>query len=219
MSKLLTGFDAPRNTVLYVCKTLREHNLLQAIARVNRSMRRTEQEKQFGFIVDYEGLLGELDKALTTYSAFKGLMRTTSLALCMMFGRRSASYRNCMTSLWDLFKPVRNKKDMEQFEHSSRDEAKRQDFYERLRAFSRCLHISLSSDKLVRRLHGRKGRRMKRDWKQFTELRRSVQLRYQEIVDIKEFEPKIQKLLDDHVIAMPAEDDHRTRQYQRSQCA
>ena len=46
---------------------------------------------------------------------------------------------------------------------------------------------------------------MKRDWKGFSELRRSVQLRYQETVDVKEFEPKIQKLLDDHVIAMPAE--------------
>src|SRR5258708_36837249 len=45
----------------------------------------------------------------------------------------------------------------------------------------------------------------KRDWKQFTELRRSVQIRYQEVVDIKEYEPKVQKLLDDHVIALPAE--------------
>jgi hypothetical protein len=39
----------------------------------------------------------------------------------------------------------------------------------------------------------------------FSELRRSVQLRYQETVDVKEFEPKIQKLLDDHVVASPAE--------------
>ena len=46
---------------------------------------------------------------------------------------------------------------------------------------------------------------MKRDWKQFSELKRSVQIRYQEAVDLKEFEPKIQKLLDDHVVAMPAE--------------
>jgi len=46
---------------------------------------------------------------------------------------------------------------------------------------------------------------MKRDWKQFSELKRAVQLRYQEIVDVKEFEPKIQKLLDDHVVALPAE--------------
>ena len=72
VSKLLTGFDAPRNTVLYVCKSLKEHNLLQAIARVNRLYEDGGTEKQFGFIVDYEGLLGELDSALTTYSAFEG---------------------------------------------------------------------------------------------------------------------------------------------------
>ena len=46
---------------------------------------------------------------------------------------------------------------------------------------------------------------MKGDWRQFSELKRSVQLRYQEAVNLKEFEPKIQKLLDDHVVAMPAE--------------
>ncbi|AJE46567.1 type I restriction enzyme subunit R domain-containing protein, partial [Celeribacter indicus] len=64
VSKLLTGFDAPRNTVLYVCKSLKEHNLLQAIARVNRLYEDGGTEKQFGFIIDYEGLLGELDSAL-----------------------------------------------------------------------------------------------------------------------------------------------------------
>jgi type I restriction enzyme, R subunit len=62
VSKLLTGFDAPRNTVLYVCKSLKEHNLLQAIARVNRLYEDGGTEKQFGFIIDYEGLLGELDR-------------------------------------------------------------------------------------------------------------------------------------------------------------
>ena len=46
---------------------------------------------------------------------------------------------------------------------------------------------------------------MKGDWKRFSELRRSVRLRYQEVVDIKEFEPKIRRLLDDHVAASPAE--------------
>ena len=107
--------------------------------------------------------------------------------------------------LWDLFKPVRNKKDMEQFEQLLADEALRQDFYARLQAFSRCLHISLSSDKLLDVIAEGEIEAMKRDWKRFTELRRSVQLRYQETVDVKEFEPKIQKLLDDHVVALPAE--------------
>nr|WP_281414314.1 type I restriction enzyme endonuclease domain-containing protein [Pseudohalocynthiibacter aestuariivivens] len=94
---------------------------------------------------------------------------------------------------------------MEQFEQLLGDEALRQDFYARLRAFSRCLHISLSSDKLLDVFDEAKIDRLKRDWKQFSELRRSVQLRYQETVDVREFEPKIQKLLDDHVVALPAE--------------
>ncbi len=63
----------------------------------------------------------------------------------------------------------------------------------------------MSSDKFLDVFDEAKTDTMKRDWKRFSELRRSVQLRYQEIVDIKEFEPKIQKLLDDHVVALPAE--------------
>ena len=68
VDKLLTGFDSSKNTVLYLCRTLREHTLLQAIARVNRS----NKGKDFGYIIDYASVLGELDKALTMYEAFEG---------------------------------------------------------------------------------------------------------------------------------------------------
>lgn len=205
VSKLLTGFDAPRNTVLYVCKSLREHNLLQAIARVNRLYEEGATEKQFGFIIDYEGLLGELDTALTTYSAFEGFDAADLAGTVHDVREEIRKLPQLHDQLWDLFKPVKNKKDMEQFEQFVADEAIRQEFYERLKAFSRCLHISLSSDKLFDIFDEVKIDAMKKDWKQFSELRRSVQLRYQETVDVKEFEPKIQKLLDDHVVAMPAE--------------
>jgi type I restriction enzyme R subunit len=206
VSKLLTGFDAPRNTVLYVCKSLREHNLLQAIARVNRLFDSDEgAPKEFGFIIDYEGLLGELDKALTTYSAFEGYDAADLAGTVHDVREEIRKLPQLHNQLWDLFKPVKNKKDMEQFEQFLGDEAIRHDFYERLRAFSRSLHISLSSDKFLDVFDDKKIDTYKRDWKQFTELRRSVQLRYQETVDVKEFEPKIQKLLDDHVVALPAE--------------
>ncbi len=205
VSKLLTGFDAPRNRVLYICKSLREHNLLQAIARVNRLYEDDTTEKQFGFIIDYEGLLGELDTALTAYSAFKGFDDVDLADTVHDVREEIRKLPQLHDQLWDLFKPVRNKKDMEQFEQFLADEAIRQEFYERLRSFSRCLHVSLSSDKLFDVFDDAKIDAMKRDWKQFSELRRSVQLRYQETVDVKEFEPKIQKLLDDHVVAMPAE--------------
>ena len=205
VSKLLTGFDAPRNTVLYVCKPLKEHNLLQAIARVNRLYEDGDTEKQFGFIVDYEGLLGELDSALTAYSAFEGYEASDLAGTVHDVKEEIRKLPQLHDQLWDLFKPVKNKKDMEQFEQLLGDEALRQDFYARLRSFSRCLHISLSSDKLLDVFDEAKIDTMKRDWKQFSELRRSVQLRYQETVDVREFEPKIQKLLDDHVVALPAE--------------
>ncbi|WP_428929689.1 type I restriction endonuclease subunit R [Marinibacterium sp. SX1] len=205
VSKLLTGFDAPRNTVLYVCKSLKEHNLLQAIARVNRLYEDGGTEKQFGFIVDYEGLLGELDSALTTYSAFEGYEAADLAGTVHDVREEIRKLPQLHDQLWDLFKPVRNKKDMEQFEQHLSDEAVRHEFYARLKAFSRCLHISLSSDKLFDVFDEAKVDALKRDWKQFSELKRSVQLRYQETVDVREFEPKIQKLLDDHVVAMPAE--------------
>lgn len=205
VSKLLTGFDAPRNTVLYVCKPLRDHTLLQAIARVNRLFEDDDQEKQFGFIIDYEGLLGELDKALTTYSAFEGFEADDVAGALIDIREEIKKLPQLHEQLWDLFKEVSNKKDMEQFEQFLADEARRHDFYGRLRAFSRCLHISLSSEKVHEVFGDKKIDGFKRDWKQFTELRRSVQIRYQEVVDIKEYEPKVQKLLDDHVIALPAE--------------
>jgi type I restriction enzyme R subunit len=206
VSKLLTGFDAPRNTVLYICKPLKEHNLLQAIARVNRLFETEEGgEKEFGVIIDYEGLLGELDKALTAYSAFEGYENADLAETVHDVREEIRRLPQLHDQLWDLFKPVRNKKDMEQFEQLLADEAVRHDFYERLKAFSRCLHISMSSDKLLDVFDEKKIDQFKRDWKQFAELKRAVQIRYQEIVDVKEFEPKIRKLLDDHVVAMPAE--------------
>jgi type I restriction enzyme R subunit len=65
VDKLLTGFDEPRNAVLYVDKPLQEHTLLQAIARVNR----LAEGKDFGTIVDYRGMLGELNEAINLYDA------------------------------------------------------------------------------------------------------------------------------------------------------
>lgn len=205
VSKLLTGFDAPRNTVLYVCKPLADHNLLQAIARVNRLFEEDGEEKQFGFIIDYEGLLGELDKALTTYNAFESFDKDDLVGTLHDIREEIRKLPQLHDQLWDLFKEVKNKKDMEQFEQFLADEAKRHDFYARLRAFGRCLHISMSSEKLYEVFDDAKVENLKRDWKAFSELKRSVQLRYQETVDVKEFEPKIQKLLDDHVTAKPAE--------------
>jgi type I restriction enzyme, R subunit len=64
--KLLTGFDAPVEQVMYLDKPLREHNLLQAIARTNR---RYDENKSYGLIVDYFGVSRFLDQALAIFSS------------------------------------------------------------------------------------------------------------------------------------------------------
>ena len=124
VSKLLTGFDAPRNTVLYVCKPLKEHNLLQAIARVNRLHEEGETEKKFGFIIDYQGLLGELDSALTTYSALEGYDPEDLVGAVLDVREEIRKLRHYHGRLWDLFRPVPNKKDMEAMEQFLADEAR-----------------------------------------------------------------------------------------------
>ena len=61
VDKLLTGFDEPKNTVLYLTRNLERHKLLQAIARVNR----VYKDKEGGLIVDYIGIAADLKKALS----------------------------------------------------------------------------------------------------------------------------------------------------------
>lgn len=204
VSKLLTGFDAPRNTVLYICKPLKEHNLLQAIARVNRLFEDGDKEKQFGFIIDYEGLLGELDKALTTYSTFEGYDENDLSGTLHDVREEIRKLPHLHEQLWDLFKEVANKKDMESLEQFLADEARREEFYEQLKAFGRSLHVALSSEKVYDVFDDKQLDAFKRDLKTFSILKRRVQIRYQEVVDIKDYEPKIQKLLDNNVIAEPA---------------
>jgi type I restriction enzyme R subunit len=71
VDKLLTGFDAPPCTYIYIDKSMRDHGLFQAICRVNRL---DGEEKDFGYIVDYKQLFGNLANALNKYTsgAFEG---------------------------------------------------------------------------------------------------------------------------------------------------
>jgi type I restriction enzyme R subunit len=69
----LTGFDAPCLTTMYVDKPLKGHNLMQAIARVNRVFR----DKPGGLIVDYIGIANELKQALKEYTQSHGSGRPT----------------------------------------------------------------------------------------------------------------------------------------------
>ena len=66
VDKLLTGFDAPPATFLYIDKKMRDHALFQAICRVNRL---DGEDKEFGCIVDYKDLFHNLEKSITNYTS------------------------------------------------------------------------------------------------------------------------------------------------------
>lgn len=197
VDKLLTGFDAPKNTVLYLCRTLREHTLLQAIARVNR----LHEGKDFGYIVDYASVLGELDKALTMYDVFEGFDEDDIAGALSSINDEIAKLPQQYSQLWDIFSSVKNKHDEEAFELLLADDALREEFYELLSAYSKSLSIALSSDKFVMETNETKLHQYKGDLRKFQNLKASVKLRYAESIDYRDYEPKIKKLLDTHIQA------------------
>jgi len=203
VSKLLTGFDAPRNTVLYLSRSLKEHTLLQAIARVNRLYDDDEgaKPKEFGYIIDYAGILGELDQALTTYSALEGFEEGDLVGALASINDEVRQLPQRHAELWDVFKTVANRQDEEAFEQLLADEKIRENFYERLSAYARTLAIAMSSEEFITTTPENRLRGYKADLKRFTKLKTAVKLRYAESIDYRDYEPKIQKLLDTHISA------------------
>ena len=198
VDKLLTGFDAPRNTVLYLTRRLQSHALLQAIARVNRLF----DGKDFGYIIDYRGVLQNLDEAFDLYSQLAEFEREGIDDLAWAVAdveSESQKLGQRHSDLWDLFKNIRNPRDEEEFELLLADEGLRDRFYERLSAFSRTLAVALSSARFLDETPENRIAAYKTDLHFFMRLRTSVRRRYAEVVDFKEYEPRIQKLVDQHV--------------------
>ena len=202
VDKLLTGFDAPRNTVMYLTRKLREHTLLQAIARVNRIYEDANGSyKEFGYIVDYASVLGELDKSLAMYSEFEGFDEQDLTGTLISVQSEVEKLPQHHSDLWDLFKEVRNQYDEEAYEVLLGNDELRDDFYERLTEYSKTLSIALSIEKFIIQTPDEKTQQYKDDLKRFQNLKASVKLRYAESIDYRDYEPKIKKLLDTHISA------------------
>lgn len=199
VDKLLTGFDAPKASTLYLDKQIKEHNLLQAIARVNRLC----DGKDYGYIVDYRGLLGELDKALTMYQE-AGLEEFNEEDIKSSVYYIDTEINNMFEAyedLKELFKDIKNKNDLEEYEILLEDEKIRKDFYNKLCKFGSMLGIILPSDQAYYKVGKEKISELRKALAFYQKLRATVKLRYSETIDHKEYESKMQKLLDNYVVA------------------
>lgn len=217
VDKLLTGFDEPRNTVLYIDKPLKGHNLIQAVARVNR----LHDAKRYGVLVDYRGILKELDTAIRAYqdleSRTQGGFDVQDLE--GLYHQFSTEYKRLPAlheQLWSFFKSVINKLDREQYrkvlaprfvkdadgtEYDERQKL-RDDFYDALTAFGLCLQTALSSRSFFedKSFSEELIARYKSDLRFFTELRQTARRDAMETVDYSVYEEQIRKLVDKQVI-------------------
>ena len=194
VDKLLTGFDAPKNSVLYIARSLKEHGLLQAIARVNR----LAEGKDYGEIIDYYGLLTELDEALLTYSNIGDFDEEDIQDALVSAQEEIKKLPQLHSDLWEIFNGI-NKYDIEAYEQHLKYEDDRDRFYDKLRQYSKVLQLALGNFKFLEETPEKKISTYKNDLKFFLNLRVSLKSRYAESIDRKEYEAKIQKLIDTYV--------------------
>ena len=227
VDKLLTGFDEPKNTVLYIDKPLREHNLIQAIARVNR----LHSNKQFGYLIDYRGILKELD---TTISKYQDLAERTQGGYDIddikgLYSPMDTEYKK-LPGLYDdvcaIFSEVKNKQDgpalrqslsptMETVNDQVTDTnlKKRNDFYTALTQFANCLKVALQSasyfadksfDVPFKGKFFDDGKTTTRQHykdflKRMSQLRQQVREDAQETINYDEYADSIRTMLDKHI--------------------
>lgn len=218
VDKLLTGFDEPKNAVLYIDKPLKEHNLIQAIARVNR----LHPLKKFGLLIDYRGILKELD---TTIAKYQDLAARTQGGYDIndidgLYHPMSSEYKRLprlYKQLWAIFDGVKNKHDIEQLRQvlvpriQEQDgelvdvhQKVRDDFYEALTEFASTLKIALQSATFFedKSFSDSDREHYKETLKQFSSLRQLVKQDAGETVDYDQYSEQVKKLLDKHVVGV-----------------
>jgi type I restriction enzyme R subunit len=195
VSKLLTGFDAPCNSVLYIDRRLKEHNVLQAIARVNRLF----EGKDFGLIVDYRGIFGEMNDALKTYAMLESFDAEDIEGTFANVEDEVAKLKERHTNVVAVFRGVKNRSDIEQMQEHLRPEDMRQEFYDCLRSFSKTLQIALSSSRFHEDTPKKTIERYMRDLKYYRNLRVAVKQRFNETIDYKEYEDQIRNMVNKYI--------------------
>jgi type I restriction enzyme R subunit len=195
VDKLLTGFDEPKNTVLYLARNLQGHKLLQAIARVNRIY----PDKEFGYIIDYYGVIENLDDALQLYSSFEEFDEDDLVGTMVNISEEIKKLPQKHSELWDIFKTIKNKRDAEAYQILLKDEAIRVIFYDKLAAYAKALKLAFSSMQFHNEVDEKTINRYKEDLAMFLKLRVAVIERYSDRIDYRQYEGQIQKLIDTHI--------------------
>lgn len=216
VDKLLTGFDAPPCTYLYIDKEMQDQGLFQAICRVNRT---EEDDKEFGYIVDYKNLFasGKLDAAIHDYTSgafdnfdkeeIKGLL-TDRLV------KAKERMEEAIEVVHQICAPVQSPKQIEQYikyfcgntedkNALKQNEELRLTFYKATVALIRAYN-NVAAEIIEAGYSKEESERVKKTVDEYTELRNVIKVASGDYIDLKRYEPEMRQLLDMYLSADPS---------------
>ncbi|EGT3688639.1 HsdR family type I site-specific deoxyribonuclease [Clostridioides difficile] len=207
--KLLTGFDAPSATYLYIDKSMRDHDLFQAICRVNRP---DGEDKDYGYIVDYKDLFRNVQLAVADYTsgAFEDFDKEDIEGLIKnRYDEAKSEMVGSMASLKDLLENVSEpKKDVDYIDYFCGDDSeddqktsRREILYSLTssltRSFANC------SDKLVSDYgySEEQVNKLRSDISNYNKIKEMVKLASNDYIDLKPYEADMRYILDTYIRA------------------
>lgn len=216
VDKLLTGFDAPSATYLYIDKNMQDHGLFQAICRVNRLDGDT---KDYGYIVDYRDLFNSLEKTIDDYTsdAFGGYDKEDVEGLLSnRIDQGRENLDNALEAMRALLEPVAPPKESLQYQQYfcckepgnateiKQNEQKRVQLYKSVTAVSRA-YANIANEMEDAGYTAPQVASIQKEIQFYINLRDEVKIGAGEKVDFKQFEPGMRYLLDTYIQADDSE--------------
>ena len=214
VDKLLTGFDAPSATYLYIDKQMQDHGLFQAICRVNRL---DGEDKEYGYIIDYKDLFRSLEQSIKDYTgeAFDGYDKADVAGLLkdrLQQGRKRLEERREGTKA--LCEPVEPPHDTAAYLHYfctasnarqlKNNKPKRVAFYKQVAAFLRA-YANLANEMREAGYSDAEAQEIKAEVDHYEKVRQEVKLASGDYIDLKMYEPAMRHLLDTYIRAEESE--------------
>lgn len=215
VDKLLTGFDAPSATYLYIDKTMRDHGLFQAICRVNRL---DGEDKEYGYIIDYKDLFRSLDKAVDDYTseAFDNYdSEDVQGLLSDRLAKGKERLDNALETVKALCEPVEYPQDTAAYlryfcgnaDHKNDlndTQQKRLLLYSSVASLVRA-YANLANEMIEAGYTPLETEQIKEDTKYFENVRQEIKLASGDYIDLKAYEPAMRHLIDTYIRAEDSE--------------
>ena len=212
VDKLLTGFDAPPASYMYIDKSMQDHGLFQAICRVNRL---DDESKEYGYIVDYKDLFESLEESINTYTsgAFEGYDDDDVEGLLKdRFEQAKERLDDNLDKVIALCEPVhpRTQKEFFKFfgtetagkseEQLKEDEEKRVSFYKMVSSLVRA-YADIANEMDKAGYTDQEAEDIKYQVKFYSDLKEDVKQASGDYIDLKMYEPGMRNLIDRYIDA------------------